>query len=209
MLPETELLINDPSEEFLEKVVRSVPCRVLEGDLIFAASSLTLPNTNDQIISYYEECRRRGIIPNTHLHYEYNKGFFRTKLFETGAFPPLRVSETPVEAELLFKGGRINFISFKLQDSHGGSGFKHLNETLLAELLRADYHFSMGDLTLAREYHPIAQLLFGKRSISLSCAEAINEGEEKDQRELLVWFNNLAQQNAGQLRLPTNHMFPY
>lgn len=194
MFLETELLIREPSQNLIREAVRSIPGRVAEGDLVFSALGLTLPNEHDEIASYYEECRRHGIIPYTQLHYEYHQGSFRTRLFETAGFP------TP--QELVFRGGKINLISFKLQDSHGGSGFNHLNETLLSRLLAEGYCFSMGDFTLALEFNPNAQLLFSNGSMRLNGYETRNEKEEEYHEELQGWFHNLAEKYHKQILIP-------
>lgn len=202
MFLETELLIREPSQDFIREAVRSIPGRVTKGELVFSALGLTLPNEQGEFAPYYEECRRLGIIPYTQLHYEYNQGSFRTRLFETAGFPTLMASKEVSVEELVFKGGKINLISFKLHDSFGGSGFRQLNETLLAKLLVAGYSFSMGDFTLAREYHPNAQLLFSKGSMRLNGYETRSEEEEDYHEELQGWFHDLAQKYHNQILIP-------
>lgn len=200
MFLESELLIKDPSQEFLREAVLSVPGRVLKGELTFAALGLSRPESQDQIVSYYEECQRLGIIPGSNLHYEYHRELFRTRL-EAATFPEL-LSFDASRAELLFKGGKIHFINFKL-DEPIGLGFELLRQYLLKKLLAADYQLSTGEMMLARQYPPrTAQVFFCRDRLRMTGYETHNKEDENYNEELQEWIHGLAEKYKSQILIP-------
>ena len=114
---------------------------------------------------------------------------FRIRLFEAANLSTLGFTRKMEAEKLLFRD------SFRLLCDH-----------LLEGLLEACYSFDSFRLELSREYPQYNyQLVFQRghngSSLILDDGRRVDENEDRYIRSLKEWFNNLAQQNAGQLRL--------